>query len=124
MTTTAYPSLTHAQQVFKDLIWTPMVKAGETYIEGVLPILAVPVIKQLDEALIGAITDWAFRNLMLIMDVQAIKLVNSAHQSAYDSASLQLKIVAIDHGINSNEYLEACTKASAALSRFTRFGGH
>lgn len=122
MTTSAYAPLTASEQVFKDLIWTPMVLAGETWIEGAVPALAFPILKQLDEAAISAITDWVFNSLMLVIDVAAIRLVNSAHQSAYDTASLQLKIVVQEKGINSNEYIQARQAALTALSQFTRFG--
>lgn len=122
MTTSAYASLTAAQQIFKDLIWTPMIQAGETYIETAVPALSLPVVKQLDEYTINAITDMAFNSLMLVIDVEAIKLVNSAHQSAYDTASVQLLIVAQEKGIASSEYSQALSAAAAALSKFTRFG--
>lgn len=122
MTTSAYAPLTVAQQIFKDLIWTPMIQAGETYIEAEVPALALPVVKQLDEYTINAVTDYAFNALMLVIDVEVIKLVNSAHQSAYDSASVQLLIVAQEKGITSDEFIKARDAAALALSAFTRFG--
>jgi hypothetical protein len=122
MTTSAYAPLTSAQTVFKDLIWSPMILAGETYIEGVVPFLALPGIKQVDEATINALTDWAFNQLMLVMDVTAIKLVNATHQTAYDNASLQLRVLIEEKGLGSPEYAQAKTAALAALSLFTQFG--
>lgn len=121
MTTSAYSALTQAQQIFYDLVWTPAITAGETYLEGVAPVLAAPVVKQITEGGIKAITDWVYSKLVLVMDVTAIKLVNSAHQTAYDAASLELAVVAQEKGINSSEYIAARTSALAALSSFTQF---
>lgn len=122
MSTSAYAPLTAAQQVFHDLIWLPMIQAGEKYIEAEVPVLALPIIKQLDEATIKALTDWAFSQLCLVIDIEAIQLVNSAHQTAYDTASLQLRVVAIDKGVQSAEYNASLTAALAALSAFGHFG--
>ena len=98
-----------------------MIRAGETYIEGYVPFLALPVIKQLDEAAIGAITDALFNQLVLFVDVTAIQLINSAHQSAYDQASEQLVIIAQEKGLDSDDFKKAQATALVALSRFTQF---
>lgn len=120
MTTSAYAPLTQAQQIFKDLIWNPLIRAGETYIEGAVPALALPVLKQLDEGAINAISDWLFNQIVLVMDVTAIKLVNQAHQTAYDRASLELAIVAQEKGVTSDEFKKARDLAAAALAKFTQ----
>lgn len=119
MTDSAFPTLTTDEQIFHDLVWIPMLTAGETWLEGAVPVLALPVIKQVDEAALGAIARWLFNQLVLIVDITAIKLVNAAHQSAYDSASLQLKIVSEESGVNSDAYRQAQAKALSALSAFT-----
>lgn len=99
-----------------------MIEAGEVWIEGAAPVLAAPVLKQLDEAAIGAVTDWVFNQLVLIIDIAAIKLINSAHQSAYDSASLQLAVIAQEKGITSDAFIQARKTAALAMSAFTEFG--
>ena len=123
MTTSAFRALTTAEQVFKDLIWSPMIQAGEVWIEGAVPFLALPVIKQLDEATIGAITDALFNQIVLVIDVTAINLVDAAHQSAFDSASERLAIVAQENGITSDQYIAARDKEVVAMVAFTRMSG-
>lgn len=120
MTTTAFRPLTEAEQIFKSIIWEPALRAGETYLETTVTFLALPIIKQVDEEIILLISEWAFNQLILFVDVTAIQLVNAAHQSVYDSASLHLKVIAIDKGINSEEFKAERIKALAALSDFTR----
>lgn len=122
MGTVAYRPLTEAEQIFKSLIWDPMIKAGEVWIEGSVPFLALPVVKQLDEAAINALTDALFNQMVMLVDVTAIKLVNAAHQAAYDSASEQLAVIADEQGISSDAFKKAQDAALASLAQFTHMG--
>lgn len=119
MTTSAFPILTSVEQVFYDLIWTPMFTAGENWLEVEVPLLDLPIVKQLDEAGLKVLSDAIFQQLTLFIDVSAIKLVNAARQNAYDNASLQLKIVAQTNGINSDAYKAQLASTLAAMSKFT-----
>lgn len=123
MTTQGFRPLTQAEQIFHDLVWQPMIQAGESWLETEVPALNLPVLKQIDEGVIGLVADWAFAQLCLFVDVTAIKLVNAAHQSAYDRASLELAVIAQEKGINSNEFKTARAAATAALVQFTRLPG-
>lgn len=122
MTTSAYASLTADQQVFKDLFWDPLVKTGELAIESYVPAFKLPVLEQVEEGTINVIADVVFANICLLVDLAAIKLVNSAHQRAYDNASLQLKIVLVEKGVTSDDYIKARDAAATAFSNFVRFG--
>lgn len=119
MTTTAYKTLTTVEQVFKDLVWNPAIKAGEIALEGEVPFFALPVISSIEEGAINIITDWLYNQLVLLVDVAAIRLVNAAHQEAYDEASERLKIIAIDKGIDSDEFKKAREQAKIEMSKFT-----
>lgn len=123
MTTSAFPHLTSDEQVFYDLLWTPMLTVGENWLEIEVPFLDLPIIKQFDEAILKGVTDSIFNALVLVIDVTAIKLVNDANQSAYDTASLQLRIIAEESGIKSDAYNQAKSAALVALSNFTQLPG-
>lgn len=122
MTDSAYTPLTNAEQIFYDLVWSPMIAAGEKALETEVPFFAAPVISTLEEGIINDASKWVYQQVVLFIDIEMIKLVNAAHQTAYDSASLQLKVIAIDDGITSPQYATARTAAMLALSQFTRFG--
>lgn len=122
MGTVAYRPLTVAEQVFKDLLWTPGIRAGELALEGAVPFLAFPVINAIEDVVIDAISDYLFNQFITLIDVTAIKLVNAAHQAAFDRASITLKIIAHDKGIDSPEFQKAREDAKLALSQFVRFG--
>ncbi len=122
MTTVAFRPLTTAEQIFKDLVWDPGIAAGELALETAVPLLDVPILKQLDEEAIKLLTDWLFNRWVLVVDIASIHLVDAVKQSAYDSASLNLKVIAHDKGISSDEYSKARDAVLADQSRFTRFG--
>jgi len=122
MTTSAYKNLTTGEAIFKDLVWNPLLAVGEKALQLEVPFLALPVVSSIFTGLTGLFSDWIFEQLSLGVDLTAIKLVNDAHQSAYDNASLQLKVIATEKGVNSPSYVAAKQKAMDALSKFTEFG--
>ena len=124
MSEIAFKPLTTAEQVFKDLVWTPAILAGELALEDAVPFFALPGIRTIEEGLINIFTDWLYNQFVLLVDVTAIRLVNAEHQAEYDKASLELKIIAIDKGIDSDEFKKAREAAKLALSKFTNIGGY
>lgn len=122
MTDVAFPALSEAEQVFYDLVWEPMVKAGEIWLETDAPFFSLPIIKQAEEEIIQLVADWVFRKIILFMDLAAVRFKNADLQVAYDKAFVALKIIAIDKGLDSPEYKKAKEDAKAALSQIARFG--
>lgn len=122
MANSASRVLTQVEQIFKSLIWDPMIQAGEVWIEGAVPFLDLPIIKQLDEAAISAIASAIFNQMVTLVDVAAIRLVNAEHQAAYDSASEQLAVIADEQGVTSDAFRQAQDKALASLAQFTHMG--
>lgn len=122
MTDSAYAPLTEAENLFKTLIWTPMITAGEMWIEGYVPFLALPVIKQLDEFAIKEITDAMFNQLVLFIDVAAIKLVNIELQSKWTTASESLALISQEQGVNSDAYKHALSTAETDFANWVRTG--
>ncbi len=123
MTTAVNPTLTEIETIFYNLIWTPMIKAGEVWIAGeesAIPILDLGITQDLEDDIVQAITDAMYKQLVLWVDVTTITLLNAAHQAAYTTASEQLVIIAQEQGITSEAYLQAQATALADLSKFTQ----
>ncbi len=125
MTQSALPTLTHAEQIFKDLIWEPLLLAGETALfTWESPVLAVPIVggvlTAVEKEAISLASEWMFRQFVLLIDITAIKWVNQEHQAAYDRASEKLLVIATDSGIDSVEFKKARDDAKAALAQFIR----
>ena len=127
MTTSINPELTLAQSIFKEVIWQPMIKAGEVWLDGVeatVPILDLPLFQDLEDGLINSLMDTLFNMLILTVDITAIQLINPARQSAYASANEALKLIALEKGVDSSEFIQAQNAAIATQIQLTNFIGH
>ncbi len=124
MGTGAFKPLTQVEQIFKAMVWDPMIKAGEIWLETAVPvidpIIDFPVIKELDEFAIQKITDSLFNFFVLLVDMTAIKLIDPIMQSAYESSSEALVVISIEKGNTSDEYKKAEAKAIVDFSSFVR----
>lgn len=110
----AYKNLTLAEQIFKALVWDNAIKALKAYVT----FLSWPIISQI----VDMVADAVYASMVLFVDIQAIRLVNSAHQSAYDKESLRLNIVSAESGVKSKEFEDAKNAAKIALSKFVHIG--
>jgi hypothetical protein len=121
MTTGANEGLDRAEQIFKDLVWTPAVHSSlEAYL--IANGLGFFPVRQIILAVADSFTEYFYANLKMIVDTSAIEFVNDQHASMYAKASVTLSVIAHDKGIESDEYKKARDEARAALSQFTRFG--
>lgn len=123
MTETAYPLLDRIQNIFKSLVWDNLIEAGLNLFFIQYPFLKTWPFGPLISYVTKMFGDQLFTALKLAIDIEAILLINAAHREAYERASLELKIIAYDEGIESQKFLEARDGAKKALSHFTRLGG-
>ncbi len=123
MTTQVTRALSETEIIFKNIVWDPLIMMGETALFTNVPILAAPILGTIDREIISLVSDFLFGKLILFIDVTAIKFIDAAHQSQYDSASEALKIISLEKGMNSAEYLQAQSAAIAAMQKFTRLLG-
>ncbi len=121
MTTSVSAPLTAAQQIFKDLIWDPAIKMGEVALEGLAPLLANPIMAEIDDEIIGAVMDYAFTQLILVVDLTSLQFTEIVNKAAYVKASESLAVIAHDSGINSPAYQAARDAELASQSIFTQF---
>ena len=127
MTTSATPALSIAETIFKEVVWNPMIKAGEVWLAGAeaaIPILDLPIFQSLEDAEIEKLTDALFNLICLSVDVETIELLNPARQSAYESSSEALKLIADEKGTESDAYKQALSDAITAQVKLTSFIGN
>jgi len=122
MSDTDFPPLTQAEQLFYDVAWLPLLRAGEVWLEGQVPFLNIPGVKDVDEAVLKAVADYIFDQLRLVLDVTAIKFVDAAHEAAYEKSSVTLKLISMEKGRASPEYEEARKHAEEEFALYLRFG--
>lgn len=121
MSTQTNPSLSAAEDIFKHLVWDPVVESGMVYLFAQAPFLDAPIIGTINRAVIKKVSGWFFLQIRLFIDITGVRLINNEYQTAFEKASVVLKIIAHDKGIDSNEFKAARENAKAALSKFTQF---
>lgn len=121
MTTGVNSSLTLAEDLFRDMVWEPLVAAGLLALDTQVPVLAVWPLKNIIDGTVNAFSHYIFGQVRLIIDVTAIQLLNEAHKSAYAAASEKLKIIAHDQGVDSDAFRKARATAKITLSQFVNF---
>jgi hypothetical protein len=122
MGTVVSQPLSDAEQVFKSLIWDPMIKAGEIWFEGAVPFLDLPVIKQIDEFALQELTDALFNQLVIFVDVTDIRLMNPVLQSKWSSASEALTLIGKEQGVGSDAYKQALSTAATDFANWVHTG--
>lgn len=125
MTTSAYKPLTTAEKIFYEVVWKPLLKAGEVALAGVeasVPVLDLPIVQGLEDDVIDAVADAVFKRIVLFIDVTAIKLTNPVLQSKWASASESLPLIAQEQGESSDAYKQALSTAATDFARWVRTG--
>jgi hypothetical protein len=118
----ANSSLDRVEGLFKDLFWDGVTEAAILAVFASVPWLNVWPLSAIVRLLLKGFSEKMFTGLKLIVDLQAIAFLNEEHKKAYDKASVQLKIIANDKGVDSPEFKRARENAKEALSRFVSFG--
>eukprot|EP00697_Spironema_sp_BW2_P017263 gnl/Spiro4/8886_TR4690_c0_g1_i1.p5 gnl/Spiro4/8886_TR4690_c0_g1~~gnl/Spiro4/8886_TR4690_c0_g1_i1.p5 ORF type:complete len:127 (-),score=14.58 gnl/Spiro4/8886_TR4690_c0_g1_i1:1652-2032(-) len=125
MSTVAFAPLTAAETAFKTIVWTPLIQAGELYLDGLqaaIPVLDVSFIQDLEADALNALTDYIFNVIVMTIDVTAIQLVKPEQQAAWQTASAKLEILAQEQGVNSSAYQQALSDSAAAFAKFVHSG--
>jgi len=107
--------------LFKDLVWTAIKDLILSRLALMVPILMWGPIGIFTSFLVGIILSWVYDAVKMAIDLQVIKFTNEKHQAAYDRASIALKLIARDKGINSPEFQEARDVHKKELAVFVKF---
>jgi len=107
---------------FKDLVWDVLIKAALAILFKAIPFLGWGPIGALVSVVVKWFADKLYELVKETFELQKIAFTNLAHLQAYQSASLKLKLIARDKGIDSHEFQEARSVHRKTLSFFVRFG--
>lgn len=113
MTTEVNQPISKVEDLFKTLIWDSFVESEINSILGPIAWLLGPIVKMF--------TNGLYESIKTLIDVTLLPFINDEHKKAYDKASIELKVIAHDKGIDSPEYKDARNDAKIALSNFTQF---
>jgi hypothetical protein len=105
---------------FKDLVWDVLVRALITKLLAAVPWLVGPL-GGIAGLIIGLVGDMLYNLITQYIEFSSIAIRNLEHRRAFDAASVKLKILARDKGIDSEEFKKARDEQRKALSAFVRF---
>lgn len=123
MTEQANPTLEVIEDLFHDTVWKAGVEGALTAIFTQAPWLNAWPLRPITQALIRFGAEKLFQQIKLFIDLKAISLVNAQHKRDFEKASVTLRVIAIKHGVHSEEFKNARENAKALFAEFARYRG-
>lgn len=103
---------------FYSLAWTPMITAEITALHLIFPFLNIWPVSFIFDAAYRFLTNRLYSALNLFFSLELIAFKNAQHLQAYSNASVELKVIAEEKGVNSDEFKAAQAQALTTLSAF------
>lgn len=123
MTENVNPILGKIEYVFEILVWDNMVEAGIVSMFAMVPALGIWPIGPIIKYLVRMFSGQLYEKLRLVVDINAISLIDDAHKREFDKAAVKLAIIAKEKGIDSREFKTARERAKVDLAQFVHFDG-
>lgn len=123
MSESVNPTVTKAQDLFKDLVWDVLVDAELTALFVYVPALKIWPIGPIIKMVAHSFSDKIYSGVRLALDMQTVIFLNNKHYKEFSKATVTLKIIARDKGVDSDEYKNAKRNAKDALASFVHFNG-
>lgn len=123
MTTQVDPTSAAIEDLYADMVWTPLTNSLIAMVFAAVPWLAIIPLSWIVSALIKALMGLLLKLMRLGADDVLIYFKNASHRAAFDDATVELKLLANEKGINSSDYLNNKQNARDSLSQFVAFIG-
>ena len=123
MSETVNPTLTKVEDAVKSIVWDSALQGALASLFTAAPWLNVPPLRQIVTGVAELAGNKFYAYLRLGVDLGAISFMNAEAQRQLDRASVTLKIIALNKGIESEDFKRARDEARRALARFCRFNG-
>lgn len=118
MTVQVNPALSEIESIFKNVVWDPLFAAGETWLIAEVPALKLPILSTLEHATIQEISDYTFGLVKEFIDIEYIVLKDNHAQKIYTGAVVSLKALALQKGIDSDDFKKARDQARDDFAQF------
>lgn len=107
--------------LFKELIWHALVKAALQRLFALVPLLGWGPIGYVISFFAMKYADQLYDAVKLLIQIELIVFRNKETEKAFNTASVKLKIVARDKGLDSAEYKEARDEDKKSLSQMVMY---
>ncbi len=122
MSDVAFPQLSIFEQIFKSIIWDNGEKAGEAALFGYFTWLNIWPLRPIVHYLLTHYGDQVYAFFTKVVDVRAIRFVDSVKQATYISEAIRLYQVGQTAGLTSPQFLQEKEKAKNDFADFVHFG--
>ena len=121
MTTQVNNQLTNDEILIQNLIQDPILNSAENALFLQYPFLAVWPLKQIIQSVLNYFNSEFKTQEKEVIDITYIKFKNKLAEDAFTKASIKLKIIIHDKGVNSYEYKKAIQIEKDNFSKFIRY---
>lgn len=112
----------NSAEIFKSLVWDNAVKRVLTdFVFANSKFLSFGPIKFLITKIVIHFADLLFKAIIMAIDMQKIAWKNESLEKEFKTAELKLKLIARDHGIESEEFKVARKENQDALYKLVSF---
>ena len=118
MTETAHPVLDEVEHIIKKVLWDSFTTVGVNAFFAWAPWLAIPVVRPAVNFILVSFSDFLFSVFKENVDMAAIPIINKQYKDKFTRASVTLKIIARDKGIDSDDFKYARQLAKDSLDKF------
>lgn len=105
----------------KDVAWAALVKLATARLIAALPFLGFGPLGWITGAVVAMVGSAVYDSMAEAFNLTHISFKNEAAQRAYDTASVKLKLIARDFGIESEEFKTLRAENVKALSALIKF---
>lgn len=109
------------EEFFKELILDSLIKSALWRLFAAVPLLGWGPFRVIITYFATKYGELFYEELKLVVIIQKIKITNASFESAYQKASLKLKIVSFESGVESKEYQKAKNEAKKSLADLVQF---
>lgn len=110
-------------KTFKELIWDALVGLALKQLFTTIPWLAWGPIGAIVGIIVGRFGNLLFDFVREYINLELIVLRKQGLAKAYSEQALALKLIALEKGVDSDEFKAQREKAKTALSDFIKFNG-
>ena len=109
------------KNLFKSLVWDNLVKTAISKVFIAVPFLALGPLGKLTSWLLTKFAKKLYLQFEEVVDLKHIVYLNKDLRKEFDRASVKLKILAREVGIESNEFKKARKEHEKQLAAFVHF---
>lgn len=108
-------------EIFKSLLWDRLVSFALQKIFAAVPLLGWGPIGWIVTWAVNYVATKLFEAIDMFLRLESIRLKNETAQREWEMAAIELRLLALDKGVSSPEFLKKRAEEHEKFSKFIRF---